>query len=124
MDNDVKLIVTIHGIPGGILKRTRTEAAEYRVRKKELYSNYKGKDADKVILKGTYTKNIYECPEVSQTIRMTRDAYEYMTTTRPPWLSKNEKFYGLSKRQKLEVHLQRTCEQFNGTSFEYSIMDD
>lgn len=124
MDNDVKLIVTIHGIPGGVLYKTGTEKSEYRVKKKELYSSYKGKDADKVILRGEYTKCLYECPDVSQTIRMTRAAYEYMTTTRPSWLSKNEKFHGLTKRQKLEIHLQRTCEQFNGTSFEYSIMDD
>lgn len=124
MDNDVKLIVTIHGIPGGVLYKTGTEKAEYRVKKKELYSSYKGKDADKVILRGEYTKCLYECPDVSQTIRMTRAAYDYMTTERPRWLPKGEKFLGLSKKKKLEIHLQRTCEQFNGKSFEYQILDD
>lgn len=125
MNNNIKLLVSVQGIEGGIQKLSGTTKEQYRITKRELYEGYEGKDKNKVVLQGHYMKNAYETVPVTQEIKMTQDAYDYMTSSeRPYWLPRKYNWVSLTKRQRLEMHLQRTCESLGGKSFTYHVLDD
>ena len=72
---------------------------------------------------GNYTAITYEVVPCSQSIKLTYDAYEYMTSgERPEWFKGPWK--KMSKEQRLVAHLHRICEDMNGTGFTYHILED
>lgn len=73
------------------------------------------------------------CYESSQIINICKEAYEYMTAKAKnkkddakycPVFSLPEKWYPLSKKERLEAHLQRITEHLEGTSYSYQVFDD
>ena len=88
------------------------------------HKNYKGSDGNKIVRKGIRKIWDFEVIPCSKSIKMTYDAYEYMTSTEmPAWYHKKD-WRRLTPTQRLELHLQRTCDANNGTSFTYSILED
>ena len=61
----------------------------------------------------------------TQSINMTKESYDYMTDRNscPPW-SKQSKWNTMSKKERLESHLQRTTEHLGGISYTYQIFED
>ena len=122
MNSQVKVLLTIQGIPGGIIKPIRKEKRKWVFTKGDI-PNYKGKDKNAVIDKGTYIHTVYEEVHCSQSIKLTYDAYEYMTSgERPEWFKGPWK--KMSKEQRLVAYLHRICEDMNGTGFTYHILED
>lgn len=125
MNNQVKVLLTINGIEGATLHSKGKSKIPFVIRKKDLYAKeYTGKDADKIIRRGVRRVNNLEAVPVSKRINLTVDAYNYMTSTeRPEWYFKKD-WILLSPIQRLELHLQRTCEYNGGKSFTYSVLED
>lgn len=107
----------------------------------------KSKAAQKIVRKGYYKTILKEYVDAQQHITMTQDAYDYMTSNEMPYwfpfhpmasqLAKSLKVSGkikkkvgektwerLSPEQRLEAHMQYTCESFHGKGFSYVVMED
>lgn len=125
MNNQVKVLLTINGIEGATLHSNGKSKIPFVIRKKDLYSKeYKGKDADKIVRKGFRKVNNVEALPVSKSIKLTVDAYNYMTSREAPEFYRKKNWGLLNERQRLEIHLERLCEHNRGESFTYSILDD
>lgn len=125
MNNQLKVLLTINGIEGATLHSKGKSKIPFVIRKKDLYAKeYTGKDADKIIRSGARRVINYDVVPASKSIKLTVDAYNYMTSSeRPEWYKKKD--WGLlSPTQRLELHLQRTCEHERGKSFTYNILED
>ena len=125
MNNQVKVLLTINGIEGATLHSRGKSKIPFVIRKKDLYAKeYKGKDADKIIRRGVRRVMNLEAVPACKKINLTVDAYDYMTSSeRPEWYFKKD-WVLLNPTQRLELHLQRTCEHNGGKSFTYSILED
>ena len=85
MNNQVKVLLTINEIEGATLHSNGKSKIPFVVRKKDLYAKeYKGKDANKIIRKGFRRVNNVEALPASKSIKLTVDAYNYMTSRESP----------------------------------------
>lgn len=66
-----------------------------------------------------------KCKPATQSLNMNKEAYEYMIDkySCPSW-SKPGKWAAMSKKERLEAHLQRTVEYLGGTSYTYQVFED
>lgn len=124
-----KVILTITGIPGATLHKNTKVKIPFSVSKRDfLYrknnKKYKGEDGDKIVYKGIRKIWDLEAVPCSKTIKLTQEAYDYMTSKESPeWYHKKD-WGRLSSIQRLEIHFQRICDANNGLNFNYSILDD
>lgn len=73
------------------------------------------------------------CHEAGQIINISKEAYYYMTAKAknkkddaqycPVW-SLPEKWFPLSKKERLEAHLKRITDHLGGTSYSYQVFED
>mgnify|MGYP004465798351 FL=1 len=123
MNNQSKILLSIQGIEGGTLRLIGKKRVKWSITKKDLDSKYHGKDAFKPIRKGHVDIPEFEEVSCQQTIKLTQDAYDYMTSPEQPYWFKGP-WKLMTKKQRLEAHLQRICDDRGGTSFIYSILED
>ena len=124
MNNQIKVLLTINGIEGATLHSRGRMKIPFVIRRKDLYAKYKGKNGDDIIRKGVRKVRDYDVIPASKGIKLTYDAYEYMTSREvPDWYYKKD-WARLSSIQRLEIHLNRIMEANHGTSFTYSILED
>lgn len=66
-----------------------------------------------------------KCKSATQSLNMSKEAYEYMIDKNscPSW-SKPSKWAAMSKKERLEAHLQRTVEHLGGVSYTYQVFED
>ena len=66
-----------------------------------------------------------KCKPATQSINMNKDAYEEMTSKSicPVWV-KPSKWNMMSRKERLESHLQKITEHLGGVSFTYQVFDD
>lgn len=66
-----------------------------------------------------------KCKPATQSLNMGKEAYEYMIDRNscPSW-SKPGKWAAMSKKERLEAHLQRTVEYLGGISYTYRVFED
>ena len=66
-----------------------------------------------------------KCKPATQSLNISKEAYEYMIDkdSCPSW-SKPGKWAAMSKKERLEAHLQRTVEHLGGTSYTYQVFED
>lgn len=122
---DAKVIVSIT-LPGRIMfNQKEAEALEEAQpssgfdKHKKIAENLNNKDK-KVI--HYYTR---KCKPAYQSVNLTKEAYLYMIDkfSCPEW-EKNNKWHTMSKKERLESHLQRLIEHLRGTSFTYTVFVD
>ena len=129
MNNQPKILLTINEIPGATIRIVGRVKVPFEITKGDLHwmnhhEVYKGKDKDKVVRKGVRKIPRYAEETCSKGIKLTYDAYEYMTSTeQPEWYYKKD-WKRLKPEVRLELHLQRICEANNGKSFTYNILED
>lgn len=103
--------------------------------------------AQKIVRKGWYKTLIREYVDAQQHITMTQDAYDYMTSGETPFwfpfhpmsdkLAKSLRISGknklkigeqvwrrLNQTQRLEAHMQYTCESLKGKGYSYTVLED
>ena len=133
MNNETKILLTIN-LEGGTLQKGEPEVKKYYLTKKDLFPNQKFKNGtgNKVIRSGKYTHIPTTQSTAQQVIKMTKDAYNYMTSTEvPSWFvpfkplkPRTKEWSNLTPTQRLELHLARTCRHLRGKSFSYKIIED
>ena len=66
-----------------------------------------------------------KCKPATQSLNISKEAYEYMIDkdSCPSW-SKPGKWDTMSKKKRLEAHLQRTVEHLGGVSYTYQVFED
>ena len=66
-----------------------------------------------------------KCKPATQSINMNKDAYEEMTSKSicPAWV-KPSKWNMMSRKERLESHLQKITEHLGGVSFTYQVFED
>lgn len=66
-----------------------------------------------------------KCKPATQTINMSKEAYEYMISkdSCPPCFKPRE-WSTMNKKERLEVHLKRTVEHLGGVSYTYQVFED
>lgn len=72
----------------------------------------------------TITVKTRKCKPAGQSLNLSMDAYDYMTGKEAPYFVKARDWERLTKKQKLEVHLKRICEELGGVSFTYAVLDN
>lgn len=123
MNNQSKILLSVQGIEGGTLRHIGKKRVKWSITKRDLDSKYHGKDAFKPIRKGHTNISDFEEVSCQQTIKLTQDAYDYMISPEQPYWFKGP-WKLMTKKQRLEVHLQRICDDRKGTSYTYSILED
>ena len=124
MNNHIKVLLTINGIEGATLHSRGKQKIPFVIRRKDLYAKFKGKNGDDIIRRGVRKVFDFDVVPASKSIKLTYDAYNYMTSTdKPEWYFKKD-WNRLSLIARLELHLDRICKHNNGESFTYSILDD
>ena len=120
MNNQVKILLSIQGIAGGTLRKVGSKKIPF---KKMI--RHKGKEI--LITKFRTVDDIQSVP-ASKNIKLTQDAYDYMTSSEcPPWIKKKSEkaeWVSMSPIKRLERHFARTCQAEGGTGFTYSILED
>lgn len=123
MNNQSKILLTVQGIEGGTLRPIGKKRVKWSITKRDLDSKYHGKDAFKPVRKGHIDISDFEEVSCQQTIKLTQDAYDYMTSPEQPYWFKGP-WKLMTKKQRLEAHLQRICDDREGTSYTYSILEN
>lgn len=127
--SQVKILLTIEGITGATLHTTKKIKIPFSITKADIHWQNHGKkytreDKDKIVRKGVRKINLVESVPCSKSIKLTTEAYDYMTSRESPeWYFKKD-WSRLSATQRLELHLKRLCDHNGGTSFSYSILED
>jgi hypothetical protein len=67
---------------------------------------------------------VRKCRTASQSINMTKQAYEYMISKECPYFSKPKDWARMSKIKRLEAHLEETCKALGGISYTYQVFED
>jgi len=66
-----------------------------------------------------------KCKPATQTINMSKEAYEYMISKNScPSCFKPREWSAMNKKERLEAHLKRTVEHLGGASYSYQIFGD
>lgn len=61
---------------------------------------------------------------VTQSLNICKDAYNYMISSECPIFSKPKVWNSMSKKERLEAHLQKITESLSGISYTYQIFED
>jgi hypothetical protein len=72
----------------------------------------------------TITVKTRKCKPAGQSLNLSMDAYDYMTGKEAPYFVKAKDWERLTKKQRLEAHLKRICEELGGVSFTYAVLDN
>jgi hypothetical protein len=126
MNNEVKILLTIN-LEGGTLEKGEPIKGKYYLSKKDLFpwQKFKGNEGQKIIKSGKYSHTPLIPKDAKKRIKLTKDAYDYMTSVSCPDWFKNPKVWKKMKpEERLELHLARICRAENGKSFSYEIVPD
>lgn len=125
MNNQIKVLLTINGIEGATLHSKGKTKIPFVIRKKDLYAKkYTGKDADAIIRKGYRRVLDFDVVPAKKSIKLTVDAYNYMTSNEAPEWYFKKNWGNLSPTERLELHLKRLCDHHGGKEFTYNILED
>lgn len=132
MNNEIKvsLSVTLQG--SVMLSQEQAKALEeekvgtgydtFSMRVEGKKSDGKKSDGKKDIQ--TITVKTRKCKPAGQSLNLSMDAYEYMIGKEAPYFVKPRDWGRLTKKQRLEAHLKRICEELGGVSFTYAVLDN
>lgn len=69
-------------------------------------------------------KGELEDKEATQVINMTKDAYEFFTSKEHTYNTPKKKWLQLSKKKRIEAHLDDICKFLGGSSYTYHIYEN
>ena len=126
MNNVTKISLTIELEGSTLVRKSEPEVLKYTVTERDLNPSkkWKGKDGLKIVRKGKYKLFPLEAKPASIHVNMSLDAYNYMISSECPYWAKPKVWSAMTKEQRLEAHLQRTCEHHKGKSFTYIVLKD
>ena len=125
--DDVKLNLNII-LPGSIMLSSRECEENPKNYEKQVIrvETIKQDKKKKKPIKFVEYLDIYvrKCRTASQSINLTKQAYDYMTSKECPYFAKPKDWARMSKIKRLEAHLEETCKALGGISFTYQVFED
>lgn len=70
------------------------------------------------------TFRVRKCKPATQSLNMSREAYDYMTSRECPAWEKLSKWGQMTATQRLESHIRRIVEHLGGVSYTYQVFED
>ena len=125
MNVNTKISLTIY-MEGIATKGSEIEKIPYVIKSKIKSSKGTDKGDDKKYsIKKGFMNHVPLVPtQISRHLNISEDSYNFMVSKQCPfWFKSKGKWFGMSEKQRLEVHLQRTCEDLGGHSFTYKIIE-
>lgn len=122
--NEIKVGVSIT-LPGGVML-TQAEAEQLEKEKAGTgYNMTRLVVTDEKGNKDVLHIRTRKCRTCSQSINICEEAYDYMTSNDgcPPNI-KSFRWFKMSKKQRLEAHLNLICETLRGISYTYKVFDE
>lgn len=119
MNNEIKVSVTVV-LPGRTMITQQVAA-----NKPENYNEFsmevsEAKGNDKSVIKVRTRKSI----PATQSINLTKDAYDAMTSNECPYWSKPREWSERGKKGRLDAHIHRIAEQLGGIKYSYIVFED
>ena len=126
MNHSPKISLTIELEGSTLVRKSEPEIIKCILTKRDFEPNkkWKSKDGLKVVRKGAFKHYPLIAKPVNQHINISVGAYKYMTSNECPYWAKPKIWAMMSETQRLEAHLQKTCEHVGGKSFTYEILGD
>ena len=126
MNNVIKISLTIELEGSTLVRKSEPEIIKCILTKRDFEPNkkWKGKDGLKIVRNARFKHYSLIAKPASQHINMNIEAYEYMTSGECPSWAKPKIWATMTTTQRLEAHLQRTCEHVGGKSFTYEVLGD
>ena len=126
MNYSPKISLTIELEGSTLVRKSEPEIIKYSVTKRDLEPNkkWKGKDGLKIVRNARFKHYSLIAKPVNQHINISVEAYKYMTSNECPYWAKPKIWAMMSETQRLEAHLQKTCEHIGGKSFTYEVLGD
>ena len=127
MNNEIKVNLSII-LQGGVMYSQEQAKALEKEKVGTGYDTFsmrvEGKNGNGKKDAETITVKTRKCKPASQSLNLSMDAYDYMTGKEAPYFVKAGDWERLTKKQRLEAHLKRICEELGGVSFTYAILDN
>lgn len=126
MDNITKISLTIELEGSTLVRKSEPEVIKCTVTERDLNPSkkWRGKDGLKIVRKRKSKHFSLEAKPASLHVNMGLDAYNYMISSECPYWAKPKVWSAMTEEQRLEAHLQRTCEHHRGKSFTYIVLED
>lgn len=125
MNVNTKISLTVY-MEGIATKSSEIEKIPYVIKTKIKSSKDSDKDGDKkYFLKKGFRDHIPLKPtQISRHLNISEDSYDFMISKQcPHWFMYKGRWYNMTTKQRLETHLQRTCEYLGGHSFTYKVIE-
>lgn len=125
MNNSTKILLTVVTEGGTLSRQSNKEYIKYYITKQDLTRKELPKDIGKQIVKsGRVPHYPLVAKPCTQHIKMSEDTYNHFLSDYCPAKTMLKSWKKMTPNQRLEWHLQRTCEHFGGISYSYEIMED
>lgn len=127
MNNEIKVSLSVT-LPGSVMYSQEQAKALEEEKVGTGYDTFnmrvEGKKSDGRKDVQTITVKTRKSKPASQSLNLSMDAYNYMVSNEAPYFVKPRDWERLTKKQRLEAHLKRICEELGGVSFTYAILDN
>lgn len=118
MENEIKLNLNIK-LPGSLMFSEQLCSEN-----SELYENNRLVVTDKKNKKYSYNIKTRGSVPATQSINISRAAYNYFIGKENPYFINNKKWLQMSKKERLKAHLDDICSALNGISYTFQVFDD
>lgn len=117
--------MTINLESGVLVRQKKKEYIKYYITKQDLTRKELPKDIGKQIVKsGRVPHYPLVAKPCTQHIKISEVAYNHFISDYCPAKTMLKSWKKMTPIQRLEWHLQRTCEHFGGISYSYEVMED
>lgn len=124
MNNVVKVSLTIVIEGCTLVRKSSPDTLKYKITKQEESLKRNKKASNHVIKEGVNKHYTLISKPASMHVNLTQEAYDYMTSNEFPSGIKMKDWKHMSKVKRLEWHLQKICDNYQGKSFSYEILGD
>lgn len=124
MSNAIKISLTINLEGSTLVRKSDPEKIKYTILEKDINPLKKGKSGMKVVKEGETNHFPLVSKPATQHINLSEYSYKYMVSIECPYWAKPKVWKTMSAKERLKSHLQRVCENFNGKSYNYKVLDD
>lgn len=124
MDNNIKISLTI-SLPGSTMYSEKEVTSSKKEDKTKINNHSIKVSGNKEQKPSTIYFTTRKCKPATQTINLTKEAFDYMISDScPEWITNKGNWKRKNKLQKVEEHLNRMAEYFGGEILSYKIFEE
>lgn len=126
MNNEnIKILLTIQLAGGSFVRQKKADKIVWHIIKQDLsQKKLPSKEGNKIVESGIFKHYPLVSKDAVQKIKINKEAYDLYISDKCPDRSMLKTWKKLKPIPRLEWHLQKICNHFNGKSFSYELLDD